>query len=183
MDIDVVSLLRELDFSIETGMSTRSWSLRSPQTATFMVTIVPSVERISARTTRNFIVHQGSPVRPLFVGCTATDSVLEQARSGLVDVLTEQPLQLILKGTVFAPEFDHQDPAPRKSYSGNDAMHLHTRYHRGLDTPIGRWQQALCFVTQNLVKGDNVMTRTHRQRNLSLKSSMVPPHGCSPSTR
>lgn len=121
MEIDVVSLLRELDFSIEAGMSARSWSLRSPQTATFMVTIVPSVERISARTTRNFIVHQGSAVRPLFVGRTATASVLEQARAGLVDVLTEQPLQLILKGTVFSPEFDHPAPVSRKASSGKKA--------------------------------------------------------------
>lgn len=121
MDIDVVSLLRELDFSIEAGTSARSWLLRSPQSAIFMATIVPSVERISARTTRNFIVRQGSAVRPLFVGRTATDSVLEQARAGQVDVLTEQPLQLILKGTVFSPEFDHQDPAPRKASSGKKA--------------------------------------------------------------
>lgn len=116
MGLDVVSLLRELNFRIDEGTRERSWLLRSPENAIFLVAVVPSVERVSARTMRNFIAPKGSPVRPLFAGLTATDGVLEQARAGQVDVLTEHPLQLILKGTVFTPEaFEQAAPVQRKS--------------------------------------------------------------------
>ena len=115
MGLDVVSLLRELNFRIDEGTRERSWLLRSPENAIFLVAVVPSVERVSARTMRNFIAPKGSPVRPLFAGLTATDGVLEQARAGQV-VLTEHPLQLILKGTVFTPEaFEQAAPVQRKS--------------------------------------------------------------------
>lgn len=132
MDIDVISLLRELDFSIEEGTSARSWLLRSPENAIFLVALVPSVQRVTARTTRNFVVHRGSPVRPLFVGGTATESVLEQARSGQVDVLTQQPLQLILKGRVFTPEVEQPAPVQRQAASGRKAW--------------GRWAIERCLL-------------------------------------
>ncbi len=132
MDIDVVSLLRELDFSIEEGTSTRSRLLRSPEGAIFLVAMVPSVQRVTAHALRNFIAHRGSPVRPLFVGGTATESVLEQAREGLVDVLTQQPLQLILKGTVFTPEVEQPAPAQRQAATGRKAW--------------GRWAIERCLL-------------------------------------
>lgn len=132
MDIDVVSLLRELDFSIEGGASTRSRVLRSPDKAIFLVAIVPSVQRVTARTLRNFIAHRGSPVRPLFVGDTATESVLEQAREGQVDVLTQQPLQLILKGRVFTPEVEQLAPVQRQAPAGKRAW--------------GRWAIERCLL-------------------------------------
>ncbi|HJX79380.1 hypothetical protein [Glutamicibacter sp.] len=116
MGLDVVSLLREIDFRIDEGTSERSWMLRSPENAIFLVAVVSSVERVSARTIRISIAHQGSPVRPLFAGRTATDVVLEQARAGQIDVLTEQSLQLILKGTVFTPEpFEQAASVQRKN--------------------------------------------------------------------
>ncbi|MCS3494530.1 hypothetical protein M2368_003562 [Arthrobacter sp. JUb119] len=132
MDIDVVSLLRELDFSIEEGTSARSRVLRSPDNAIFLMSMVPSVQRVTAHTLRNFIAHRGSPVRPLFIGCTATDSVIEQAREGQVDVLTQQPLQLILKGTVFTPEVEQSTPIQRQAASGRKAW--------------GRWAIERCLL-------------------------------------
>lgn len=143
MDVDVVSLLRELDFSIEEGTSARSWLLRSPDNAIYLVTMVPSVQRVTARTIRNFIV-QGSPVRPLFVGRTATDGVLKQARAGAVDMLTEQPLQLILIGAVFAPEVEHPAPVHRKITSGKRAWGRWAieRCLLQTDTPMRQWQIA-----------------------------------------
>lgn len=48
MDIDVVSLPRELDFSLEEGTSARSWSLRSPESARFLLSMVPAVSRVTA---------------------------------------------------------------------------------------------------------------------------------------
>lgn len=132
MDIDVVSLLRELDFSIEEGLSARSRLLRSPDNAIFLVAMVPSVQRLTARTLRNFIAHRASAVRPLFVGDTATESVLEQAREGRVDVLTQQPLQLILEGMVFTPEVEQPSPVHRQATAGRKAW--------------GRWAIERCLL-------------------------------------
>lgn len=154
MDIDVVSLLRELDFSIEEGTSARSWLLRSPENAIYLVAVVPSVQRVTARTTRNFIVHQGSPVRPLFVGSTATDSVLEHARAGQVDVLTQQPLQLILKGTVFTPEVEQPAPVRRKATSGKKAW--------------GRWAIERC-----LLLADRPMHQSEIAEHTGVSQQMV----------
>ncbi|MGO2620156.1 hypothetical protein ACT3TP_16355 [Glutamicibacter sp. AOP38-B1-38] len=104
--LDVVSILRELDFRIAERAGVHN----------LLVAVMPSVERVSARTIRNSIAHQGSPVRPLFAGRTATDGVLEQARAGQIDVLTEQSLQLILKGTVFTSEpFEQAASVQRKN--------------------------------------------------------------------
>ena len=132
MDIDVVSLLRELDFSIEEGISTRSWVLRSPENARFLVSLLPPAPRITAHKLRSFKAHCDSPVRPLFVGGTATESVFEQARAGAVDVLTEQPLQIILQGEVFTIDSEQAVPAQRKSSSGKKAW--------------GRWAIERCLL-------------------------------------
>lgn len=119
-DIDVVSLLRELDSSIEERTSARSWLLRSTENDIFSV-VVPSVQHVLARTVRIFTFHQGSPVRPLFVGRPATAGVLEQAMSRHVDVLTQRPLQLITKDTIFTPGVEHPAPTLRKATSGKKA--------------------------------------------------------------
>lgn len=118
MGVDVVSLLRELDFGIEEGTSARSLLLRSPKNAIFLVSVVSSVPRVNAHTLRSFIARRSSPVRPLFVGSTATEGVLEQARAGVVDVLTQQPLQLILKGEVFSPSLEESAPEQPKVSPG-----------------------------------------------------------------
>ncbi|WP_443463619.1 hypothetical protein [Glutamicibacter arilaitensis] len=132
MDIDVVSLLRDLDFSIEEGMSARSWLLRSPEKSSFLVSVAPAVQRVTARMIRKIPIHRGSPVRPLLVGDTATESVLEQAIAGQVDVLTQQPLRVILSGKVFTPEDASPAPARRKLTSGRRAW--------------GRWAIERCLL-------------------------------------
>ena len=132
MGVDVVSLLRELDFGIEEGTSSRSWLLRSPNNTVFLVSVVPSVPRVNAHVLRSFIAHRGSPVRPLFVGSTATEGVLEQARAGVVDVLTEQPLQLILNGEVFTPSLEETVPQRSRAVPGRLAW--------------GRWAIERCLL-------------------------------------
>lgn len=121
MDMDIVSLLRELDFSIEEGLGAQSWMLRSPNNAVFPAAVRPPVQRVTARALRNAASHHGHAARPLFSGRTATDGVLEQALAGRVDVLTEQPLQLILEGMVFASDAGQSSPVRRKVSPGKKA--------------------------------------------------------------
>lgn len=116
--------------------------------------MVPSAERVSARTIRNFIAHQGSPVRPLFAGHTATDGVLEQARAGQIDVLTEHPLQLILKGTVFTPEAFEQPATVQRKSSRRVAW--------------GRWAVERC-----LLLADTPMRQSEIARYVGVSQQMV----------
>lgn len=101
MDVDVVTLLRELDFSITAGASEKSWLLRSPDGQAFLVEPTRPVERVTSHVVRNAKAHHPAELRPLLVGRSATTSMLEQAKDGQVDVLLEEPLQLILHGTEF----------------------------------------------------------------------------------
>ena len=108
MSIDVISLLRELDFVIAEGSSERSRLLRSAEGDPFLVHLAEPVERITAHTVRGFKPYRSSPVRPLFAGRTATPGVIEQAKAGGIDILLEEPLQLILHGLVFTAEYADQ---------------------------------------------------------------------------
>ncbi|GAA1890374.1 hypothetical protein GCM10009715_40100 [Paeniglutamicibacter psychrophenolicus] len=108
MDVDVVALLRELDFGIAEGTSERSWLLRSPEGERFLVNLAKPTERITAHILRSYKPHRGSPVRPLYAGRTATAGVIERARAGEIDMLLEEPLQLILHGLVFTAEYADQ---------------------------------------------------------------------------
>lgn len=114
MIVDVVELLRELDIDIAEGTTDRSWHLRSPKGASFLVEPIKAIDRITSHAVRSFFSDLHSPVSPLFVGRTITPGMLEQAKSGHIDVLTEHPLQLILGGIVYANETPTRSPERRR---------------------------------------------------------------------
>lgn len=117
MNVDVVALLRELGFSIAEGATKYSWLLRAPERGAFLVQPVRPVERLTAHVVRNAKATRSGRIRPLFVGRTATQGIMEQAYAGELDVLIEEPLQLIIRGNVFAVEsYEQAIPAPSSSY-------------------------------------------------------------------
>ncbi|WP_411730566.1 type IV toxin-antitoxin system AbiEi family antitoxin [Paeniglutamicibacter sp.] len=114
MEVDVVALLRELDVAISEGTTDRSWLLRSPTGEPVLVEPILPVDRITSHAVRNISSHRRSPASPLFVGRTITPNMLEQAKAGNFDVLTERPLQLVLRGSVYAGEETAPAPARRR---------------------------------------------------------------------
>lgn len=113
MVVDAVDLLRKLDFTIAEGATGRSWLLRSPAGATFEVELTPAVERLNAHAVRHSRAHRGNSARPLMVGRSATDGVVENARGGHIDILTERPLRLIVHGNTYMVEPSTPKPRPR----------------------------------------------------------------------
>lgn len=120
MNVDVIALLRELDFSIAEGATRHSWLLRSPEGDGFLVHLARPVERLTAHAVRNAKTHQSGRIRPLLAGRTATPGIMGQARAGELDILLEEPLQLILQGTVFTAE-EYDQPAPARPRSSRPA--------------------------------------------------------------
>ena len=114
MSVDVAELLRELDIVIAVGTTDRSWLLRSPAGESFLVEPTRAMDRITSHAVRNFSSHRRSSVSPLFVGRTITPRMLEQAMAGHIDVLTEHPLQLVLRGSVYTGEVPIQPPERRR---------------------------------------------------------------------
>lgn len=112
MSIDVVDALRELGFVLSEGPIVRSWLLRSPDGETYDVELAAPVERVTAHSIRSVRSRSGLPSRQVFVGRTATDGVHAEARSGRIDLFTQSPLQLIVRGTVH--ELEASAPAPRQ---------------------------------------------------------------------
>lgn len=135
MSVDVAELFRELNVNIAEGAAQRSWLLRSPSGKTFHVEPIKAVERITAHSVRNFSFQLSSPVRPLFIGRTITPSMLEQAKSGVLDVITETPLQLVVRGMVFTPQERAQAPERRR---------------RSGRTPWIRWAVERCLVLSSV---------------------------------
>lgn len=108
MSVDVVALLRELKFSIAAGATKNSWLLQAPAGDRFQVHLAEPVERPTAHAVRSARKLQPGGLRPLLAGRTATPGVLEQAGAGGVDILLEEPLQLILRGRIFQSEESEQ---------------------------------------------------------------------------
>ncbi len=104
MSIDVVDLLRELDFSIDLW-DERSWLLRAPDGHRYLCELAPVVDRITSKAVRYPKTPLGAhDMRPLVAGETITASMLERACSGELDVLTERPLRLIVRGRVYSDD-------------------------------------------------------------------------------
>ncbi|MFJ6419033.1 hypothetical protein [Paeniglutamicibacter sp. NPDC091659] len=114
MNVDVVALLRELDIGIAEGATERSWLLRLPSGESFLVEPTVSLDHVTSHAVRNVSSHRSSPVGPLFVGRTITPGMLEQAKAGHFDVLTEHPLRLVIRGSVYASEDPVQAPVRRR---------------------------------------------------------------------
>jgi hypothetical protein len=115
MAVDVVALLRELDIAIAEGTTNQNWLLRLPAGDSFLVKPIPPLNRITAHAVRSFSSRSPSPASLLFVGRTITPSMLEQAMTGNFDVLTEHPLRLVLRGSVYETEETLQAPVRRRS--------------------------------------------------------------------
>lgn len=114
MGVDVVALLRELDVAIAEGTIDRSWLLRLPAGESFLVEPTVPMERITSHAVRNLFAHRHFGVSPLFVGRTITPSMLELAKAGHFDVLTERPLRLVIGGSVYEAEETIQVPVRRR---------------------------------------------------------------------
>lgn len=121
MLIDVVTLLRELDVRIDDGSAPGAWLLHPPDADQVQVELEPSVERINARTIRGKTFPRlRSMPRQIFVGRTITPSMLDHAKNGTFDVLTEEPLQLIINGTSYMqqePESTGNSVEPRRRFA------------------------------------------------------------------
>lgn len=105
MFVDVVTLLRELDVDISDGAGPGAWLLRPPGADGVQVELEPTVERITARTIKGKVFPRpGSMPRQIFVGRTITRSMLNHAEDGLFDILTEDPVQLIINGTAYTTQ-------------------------------------------------------------------------------
>lgn len=115
MSVDVIELLRELNIDIAEGTTDHSWRLRSATGETFLVEPTRTMDRITSHVVRNFSSQGRSPVSPLLVGRTITPRMLEQAMAGYFDVLTEHPLQLVLRGSVYGGEVPIHPPERRRS--------------------------------------------------------------------
>lgn len=117
MTIDVVDLLRELDFTFAEGHTDASWLLGAPDGTVFEASLSDPCPRLDAHEVRARGSHVGA-TRRLLVGGSATDHVVDRARAGEIDILTAEPLRLIHDGTVYAiddePTRRRVEPARRR---------------------------------------------------------------------
>ena len=136
MAVDVVDLLRELDFGIDMW-DDRSWLLRAPDGHRYLCEVAPVVDRITSTAARYTKAPFGAQrMRPLVAGRTITESMLERARRGELDVITEQPLRLIVRGHVYS-----DDTVSGTSYVPGKTP----RRHRGRP-PWIRWATMRCLL-------------------------------------
>lgn len=113
MQIDIIDLLRELEFTIAEGTAEGSWQLRSPTGAAFLVHLARPVNRLTAHAVRSSGTFSSRNTQALHIGLSATSGVIDQAKAGKLNVLTEKPLQLIVGGTVFTVQQHNESvPAP-----------------------------------------------------------------------
>ena len=102
--VDVVDLLRELNFEID-PWDMGSWLLRAPDGGRYPCKPLPAMDRITSEAARFFTgSSETRRVRPLLVGRTITTNMLERASRGELDVITERPLQLIVRGRVYSDD-------------------------------------------------------------------------------
>ncbi|MGW9825825.1 hypothetical protein ACUXNS_000809 [Brevibacterium pityocampae] len=101
MSVDAMELLRECDVEIVDGRGSM-WVVRGPNGRTIRVGIVPAVDRImSTDVARALRMHRGDHL-PLIPGESITDDMLARARSGAFNVVTANPLRLVLGGQEFS---------------------------------------------------------------------------------
>lgn len=91
--MDIAELLRDLDVRAEPG-AYGSWRLTPADGRGVDVIAHPAHERVTVRELRT----SGSRRRTLYSGRSATAAVVERARQGEIDLLTERPRRLILDG-------------------------------------------------------------------------------------
>lgn len=100
VNVDVVSVLRDLRFDVQAGRG-GLWRIESPERERFVVVLSTPVERISASTARARERRPSDGMHLLLTGRTITDEMLERARSGVLDVLTQDPPRVLIGGREF----------------------------------------------------------------------------------
>lgn len=98
MSIDVAAALHDLAASISPGARMGSWVVRVPGQEPREVMPATPVDRLSARSFRHARPSGRSEPPPLLIGRTATDAVVRRAQAGELDILTVDPLCLVLAG-------------------------------------------------------------------------------------
>ncbi|QIN29138.1 hypothetical protein EW640_07535 [Brevibacterium luteolum] len=91
--MDIAELLRDLDVRVDPGTS-GTWRLTPADGRPVEVNPRAAQERVTAHTLRA----TGSGLRTLYAGRSATAAVVDRARHGEIDLLTETPRRLILNG-------------------------------------------------------------------------------------
>ena len=118
MQVNTVDLLRELNFTIAEGTTENAWQLRSPTGVPFLVRPARPAMRLTAHTVRGNERLSSPEIQALHVGRSATPGIIGQAKTGKLNILTAEPLQLILDGAVFTAEQHHQSlpepPRPKR---------------------------------------------------------------------
>lgn len=117
MSVDLAALLHELDVRVTEGSTGAAWLLRTSDGDTFEVEPTVPAHRVTAAQVRtNTPRHRGQRSRPLHVGETATSGVIERAVASEIDILTSEPLRLILEGRIFEvrpqPQLRHRSQHP-----------------------------------------------------------------------
>lgn len=115
MLVDIVQLLRELDLAINEGRTSRSLLLRTSGGATLEVVPSTPVERLTAHSVRSHLTHHGLGSTALLVGQTATEGIVEQARAGRINILTEDPLLLVHGGITYTVDEIPPPERPRRA--------------------------------------------------------------------
>ena len=121
MHIDTATLLRSLDVTVTEGAVRGAWVTHLPDGSEFNLAPLPAVSHIDSRTARRALAQRHVGLRPLLVGATASRPVWDRARRGEVDVLTADPLMLIVKGSVVEvaePSLSTPRTAPRRRTPG-----------------------------------------------------------------
>lgn len=161
--LDVVDLLRELGFTIDAGEGS-TWLLKAPDGKRYTRYMDAPSRRITASSPPAPILRQAG-ARRLAAASTVTGSMLERARRGEFDVLSESPLQLTIAGQVYTTESDgvpgaRSEPAPSR-YRGRQpwtrwalmrCLILTTRPLRQSEVAevLGVSQQAVSFAARQL---------------------------------
>ena len=118
MSVDAAELLRELDVHVSSGSTEATWLLRPQDGTAFEARILPPVGHIDSHMVRSRLSgrRDSQESTNLFIGATATRSIVDRAASGEFGLLTQTPLRLIHDGRVLeaAPPPEPIAPPPLK---------------------------------------------------------------------
>jgi hypothetical protein len=133
MTLDIVDLLRELGFSIDMGRE-QTWLLTAPDGHRYLRHVDAPSGRITAHL-HPVTAEEAGRSRRVMVGTSITEGMLDRARRGEFDVLTESPLQLTIDRRVYAADLPSSTPRSRSAAP-----------HRRGRRPWTRWALMRCLI-------------------------------------